>query len=77
MHDKSKSKNNSKDNPYTNNKVKPETDCLVGRVDMETDRVASDKTTINIHNEFSDMFTGIKCFKGTFSLKVIDDTKPH
>ena len=41
---------------------------------METDRTASAKITIKVHNKFSDMFTGTDCFKGSISLKVKEDT---
>ena len=37
---------------------------------METNRAAGTKTMIKIHNEFSNVFTDIGCFKGTFSLKI-------
>ena len=30
-----------------------------------------------IYNEFSNMFTGIGCFKSTISLKVKEDAKPY
>ena len=39
-------------------------------------RAASAEITLKIH-EFSDVFTEIGCFKGTFFLQVIDDTKPY
>ena len=37
---------------------------------METDRVESAETTQKIHIEYNDGFTGIMCFKGSFSLQV-------
>ena len=39
---------------------------------MEKDRA----TIMKKHNEFSNVFMGIGCFKGTFSLKLKDDAKP-
>ena len=30
-----------------------------------------------LHNEFSDVFSGIGCFEGTFSLQVKDDSWPY
>ena len=43
---------------------------------MEADRVMSGETTQKMHSEYSKVFTGIGCFKGTFSLQVKDNTKP-
>ena len=34
--------------------------------------MASAETTQEINNEYSDMFIGIGCFKGTFSLQIKD-----
>ena len=42
---------------------------------MKTDRVASAETIRGMHNEISDIVTGIACFIGTLSLKVKDGTK--
>ena len=44
---------------------------------METDRAARAETTQTIHNEYSDIFTGMGYLKGTFPLQVKDDTKPY
>ena len=38
--------------------------------DKEADMVASVKATQEFHNEYSDVFTGIGCFKDTFSLQI-------
>ena len=42
---------------------------------MEADRLASEKTMQVIHNDYSDVFTGIWYFKGTFLLQIKDDAK--
>ena len=44
---------------------------------MEAYRGVSVETTLKIHDEYSDVFTGIGCFKGTFSLQVKDDVKAY
>ena len=44
---------------------------------MEANRVASAEVTLKMHEEFSDLFTGIGYFKGTFSLQVKDDAKSY
>ena len=70
-----KPKNYRRDNPCTN-KGKLDTDHFVAGQHMETDRAASAKT-MEMHNECNDVFTGIGCFKGTFSLQVSDDANPY
>ena len=57
-------------------KVNAEADYFAAGPNTEPDMAASAKTTIKLHNESSKVFTGIGCFKGTFSLKVKEDTKP-
>ena len=37
----------------------------------------SAETALKMHDEYSDVFTGIWCFKGTLFLQVKDDTKPY
>ena len=54
----------------TSNKVTMEAYYCAADLNMETDSTTSAKTEIKICNEFSDVFTGIGCFRGTFSLKV-------
>ena len=44
---------------------------------MIANRVASTETTLKIHNEYNDIFTGIGFFKGTFYLQVKDYAKPY
>ena len=44
---------------------------------MEANKVASAQTTKIIHNDYSDVFTGIGCLKGTFSLQNRNDAKPY
>ena len=39
--------------------------------------VANAETTITVLDEFNDVFTGIGCFKGTFSLQDKFDAKPY
>ena len=39
--------------------------------------MASAGTMLRMHHEFSDVFNGIECFKGTFSLQIKDDAKPY
>ena len=41
------------------------------------DRRASGNMAKQIQKEFEDVFMGIRCFKGMFSLKVEPDNKPY
>ena len=68
--DKLKTKSDYKITLYTYNKVNPEADYFVAGPNMETGKAASAKTTIKMHNEFTNEFTDISCIKGTLSLKV-------
>ena len=70
--DKYKPKINIKDNPYTNSKIIRKQTTLL-QVQMWN---LTDLKVIKLHNEFSDAFTQIVCFKDTFSLKIKDDTNP-
>ena len=43
----------------------------------EAEKRWSDQMTQKIHNTYSDVFNGIGCFKGTFSLQLKPDSKPY
>ena len=43
----------------------------------EADKRKSIKMTQEVHNTFGDVFNGIGCFKGTFSLQLKPDSKPY
>ena len=58
-------------------RVNLEADYFVVALDTETDRATSAKTTMKMHNEFSNMFPHIGCFRDIFSIKVRDATKPY
>ena len=52
-------------------------DYIVAGPITETHLATSPKPTIKKHNEFSNVFTGIGCFKDIISLKVKEDDKWH
>ena len=58
-------------------KLKQERDYFIIGPGMEADRVTSVESTLRMCDKFSDVFSGIWCFKGTFYLHVKDDVKPH
>ena len=43
----------------------------------EADKRESDAMTKKIHNTYGNVFNGIGCFKGTFSLQPQPDSKPY
>ena len=45
--------------------------------DPEADKRWSNDMTQKIHNIYSDVFNGIGCFKGMFSLQLKPDSKPY
>ena len=50
---------------------------LLARVEKENDMVESTKIKKELHNPYKDAFSGIECFKCTFSLKFKEGAKPH
>ena len=58
-------------------KSKQEIDYFFTGPGTEANRVASAETTLNMHDNFSDIFPWIGCFKGTFTIQVKDDVKPY
>ena len=44
---------------------------------MEAKMIASAETTQAIHNEYKNIYTEVRCFKGTFSLQVKDDEEQY
>ena len=45
--------------------------------DAEIDRAASAKTTMEMHNGFTDIFTSIGCLMDSLTFKDKDDTRPY
>ena len=43
----------------------------------EADKKQSNDMTQKMHNTYGNIFNGIECFKGTFSLQLKPDSKPH
>ena len=69
---------NNQEEVHTNYKVNSEADYFVAGPNTEpVTRGTNAKITIKVHNEFSNVFTGIRCFKGTFLLKVKENAKPY
>ena len=43
----------------------------------DVNKKASDKISQQLQREFKDVFNGVECFDGTFSLQVKPDSKPY
>ena len=76
-HDTSMPANSFKNNLYANDKIKQGIDYFIAGPGMESNIVENTETTLKIHTEYNDVFTGIGCFKGAFSLWVKDGAKPY
>ena len=60
-----------------NNAKKKITNYFFSSSDVDADKRKSSKLTWEIHNTYGDVFNGIGCFEGTFSLKLKPDSKPY
>ena len=74
---KSNPNNNIKNNPCINKKTNQEIYHFIAEPGTECKREVSAETMSKTQNECSDVFTANGCLKGTFSLHVKDDVKPH
>ena len=52
-------------------------DYFYSSQDTSSDKRDSTVMTKKVHDKFHDVFTGIGCFKGTFSLQLKPDSKPY
>ena len=66
----------------TNSNVGAANNCLNipdyfrSSTNKETDKTVRRLLITKIHNEFSDIFTGIRCFEGTFKLLLREGQSP-
>ena len=72
------SKVNNKVNSHSDN-TNPNTitNNFLSSPNVEADKRKSIKLMGKIHNTFGDVFNGIGCFEGTFSLQLKPDSKPY
>ena len=52
-------------------------DCFLAVTDKKPNMGASTKTTQKLYHKYSDVFSYIWCFKGTFSFQVKEGMKPY
>ena len=69
--------NNSVNSHNTNTKVNNLTNYFFSSPNVEADKRKSIKLMQRIHNVFGNVFNGIGCFEGTFSLLLKPDSKPY
>ena len=59
-------------NPTVTDKKNSKINYFLQGPNQDADRRSSAKIMQQLHKEFKDVFTGISCFDGTFSLKIKD-----
>ena len=67
----------SNTNPMVITKSNKRTECFLSGPTYESDKRKGAESTWQIHKDFDDMFNGIGCFEGTFSLQLKPDSKPY
>ena len=65
---------NSQNGHNNTNKI---TNYFFSSSDVDADKRKSSELMQVIHNTYGDVFNGIGCFKGTFSLQLKPDSKPY
>ena len=60
-----------------NNNVNTTTNYFLSSPNVEADKRESIKLMQRVHNVFGNVFNGIGCFEGTFSLQLKPDSKPY
>ena len=68
---------NSNPNPTVSSNLSYVADYLLLGPGKEADRKESAKLTKQLHNEFKDIFTGISCFEGIFTLQIKEKIKQY
>ena len=60
-----------------NTKSNETTEYFLSGPNHESDKKKSAESTQQIHKDFDDVFNGIGCSEGTFSLQLKPDSKPY
>ena len=71
------SKSDNTDKPMVNNKLSNTIYCFFSGPSCDSDKKGSDEITQQLQRNFEDVFNGIGCFDGTFSLQIKPDRKPY
>ena len=74
---KSQTKRNLYINLHNDISINQAIHYFIADLRREADMTEITKITQEIFNTFNDVFSGIGCFKGTFSLQVKDGMKPY
>ena len=61
----------------SNTNINTLTNYFLSSPNIEVDKGKSIELTQRIHNVFDNVFNGIGCFEGTFSLQLKPDSKPY
>ena len=62
------SKSNNKTKPVVKSKLSERIEYFLSGPSYDSDKKRSAETTQQLHEDFEDVFNGIGCFDGTFSL---------
>ena len=68
---------NNANGPGSNTSKTKLTNYFLSSPNIEVDKRKSIELTQNIHKVFENVFNGIGCFEGTFSLQLKPDSKPY
>ena len=71
------SKSNNTDKPMVNNKLSNTIDYFLLGPNCDSDKKASSEIIQQLQRDFEDIFNGIGCFDGTFSLQLMLASKPY
>ena len=71
------SKSNDKTKPMVERNSYKTIEYFLSGLSYEIDRKMSTETTQQKHKDFEDVFNGIGCLDGTFSLQIKLDSKPY
>ena len=75
--DKNLKVTNNVNGSSSNTSINTLTNYFLSSPDIEVDKTKSIELMQKIHNVFDNVFNGIGCFKGTFSLQLKPDSKPY
>ena len=62
--------------PMVKSRLSETTELFLSGLSYDSNKKRSAETTQQVHKEFKDVFNGIVCFDGTFSLQIKLDSKP-
>ena len=71
------SKSHNRTKPMVKSRLSDTTEYFISRLSYDGKIKRSADTTQQLHKEYEDVFNGIQCFDGTFSLQLMPDSMPY